>query len=121
MVDAKKSSNANDAIVITLAVTSLSWGGKTYPISSEVTYAQVDRVRNEPTSNDVGKVVGGAVVGAAIGQIIGKNTQSTVIGAATGAAAGTAIAMGTANYEGCIPAGGRISIKLTSPATVRAE
>jgi hypothetical protein len=59
------------------------------------------------------------VVGAILGQVIGKNTKSTVIGAATGAAAGTAVAMGTANYEGCVPNGGNIKIKLTDAATIQ--
>jgi hypothetical protein len=121
ITQAKRSENANDAIVFTFAVNSISYGGKSYPIQTEVTYANVEKVRNQPKSKDVQKVVGGAVVGAAIGQILGKNTKSTVIGAATGAAAGTAVAMGTANYEGCIPSGGRISVRLTQPAQVRAE
>ena len=121
ITQAKRSDNANDPIVFTFAVNSISYGGKSYPIQTEVTYASVEKVRNQPKSKDVQKVVGGAVVGAAIGQILGKNTKSTVIGAATGAAAGTAVAMGTANYEGCIPSGGRISIRLTQPAQVRAE
>ncbi|GAC1650762.1 MAG: hypothetical protein NVS4B3_10070 [Gemmatimonadaceae bacterium] len=121
VTDSKRSNNANDPIVMTLAVSSLTWGGKTYPINSEVTYVKVDQVRDASKTQDIEKVVGGAVVGAAIGQILGHNTKSTVIGAATGAAAGTAIAMGTAGTQGCIPEGGRISIKLTSPTTVRAE
>ena len=58
--------------------------------AATVADADVDRVRNQPKSKDVQKVVGGAVVGAITGQILGKNTKSTVIGAAAGAAAGAA-------------------------------
>ena len=121
VVGLKKSENANDPITMTFRVASININGRSYPVTSEVTYAQVERVRASTKSNDAKKVIGGAVVGAAIGQILGKDTKSTVIGAATGAAAGTAVAMGTADYNGCIPDGGRISIKLNEAARVTAD
>ena len=60
------------------------------------------------------------MAGAIAGRIIGKSTKATVIGGAAGAAAGAAAAAATANYQGCINAGGNIVVKLTAPATVRA-
>lgn len=119
IADLKRSENATDNIQMVFNVLSLSWNGKTYPVDASIEHVDVDKVRNSSTGNDAKKVVGGAVVGAILGQVIGKNTKSTVIGAATGAAAGTAVAMGTANYEGCVPNGGNIKIKLTKPATVQ--
>jgi hypothetical protein len=118
VVSLKRSENANDPIVMTLRVVSLQVNGKTVPVSSDVTYAQVDRERTTTKTKDAQKVATGAVIGAIAGQILGKDTKSTVIGAATGAAAGTAVAMGTANYDGCIPDGGRITIALNSPVQV---
>ena len=117
----KRSENVNDPAQIGLVVQTISFGGKSYPIDATITSAAVDRTRESGTKDDAKKVVGGAVVGAIIGQILGKDTKSTVIGAATGAAAGTAVAVGTADYAGCIPSGGRIAIKLNSAATVQAE
>ena len=117
----KRSENANDPAQIGLVVQTISFGGKSYPVDASITSAAVDRTRESGTKDDAKKVVGGAVVGAIIGQILGKDTKSTVIGAATGAAAGTAVAVGTADYAGCIPSGGRIAIKLNSPATIQAE
>ncbi|MFI5256806.1 MAG: hypothetical protein ACHQRK_06035, partial [Gemmatimonadales bacterium] len=84
----KRSENANDKIVMEFAVRSVSFGGHTYAVNGNVASADVERVRNEPKSKDVQKVVGGAVLGAIAGQILGKSTKSTVIGAAAGAAAG---------------------------------
>jgi hypothetical protein len=118
VVSLKRSENANDPIVMTLRVVSLQVNGRTVPVSSDVTYAQVDRERTTTKTKDAQKVATGAVIGAIAGQILGKDTKSTVIGAATGAAAGTAVAMGTANYDGCIPDGGRITIALSSPVQV---
>ena len=117
----KRSENVNDPAQIGLAVQYINVGGKSYPVDAAITSAQVDRVRESDRGDDAKKVVGGAVAGAVIGQILGKDTKSTVIGAATGAAAGTAVAMGTADYAGCIPQGGRIVIRLNSPASVQAE
>jgi len=115
----KRSENANDKIIMEFAVKSVSFGGKTYPVSGTVASADVERVRNQPKSKDVQKVATGAAIGAIAGQILGKNTKSTIIGAAAGAAAGAGTAAATANYEGCVPDGGSIAVSLTSPLQVR--
>lgn len=121
ITELSRSENANDRIQMGFRVVSVTFGGRTYPIDATTTYANVDRVRNQPKSKDVQKVVGGAAVGAIIGQVLGKDTKSTVIGAATGAAAGTAAAAATANFEGCVPTGGRLTITLDNAATVQTE
>lgn len=118
VVGLKRSENVNDPVVMTLRVRSIEVNGTTVPVSSDVTYAQVDQERTTTKAKDAQKVATGAVIGAIAGQILGKDTKSTVIGAATGAAAGTAVAMGTANYDGCIPDGGRITIALNAPVQV---
>jgi len=115
----KRSENANDNIQMEFAVRSISFNGKSYPISSTVTAAQVDKVRNGEASNDGKKVATGAIIGAIAGQIFGHKTKSTVIGAATGAAAGAVVASATVKYDGCVPSGGRISLKLNQPMTVQ--
>src|SRR5689334_124688 len=88
----KKSERSGDDIQLGLRVVSISYGGKTYPVSSETTYAQVDRVREESRGDDARKVATGAAIGAVLGQILGHKTKSTVIGAGAGAAAGAVIA-----------------------------
>ena len=120
ITELKRSENANDNVVMGFRVVSVSFGGKTYPVSATTNYARVEKIRNEPKNKDVQKVVGGAAVGAIIGQVIGHSTKGTVIGAAAGAAAGTAAAAATANFEGCVPSGGRITVSLDSPVQVQA-
>jgi len=115
----KRSENINDKIVMEFAVKSVAFGGRTYAVNGNVASADVERVRNQPKSKDVQKVVGGAVIGAIAGQILGKNTKSTVVGAAAGAAAGAGTAAATANYEGCVPDGGAIVVNLDAPLQVR--
>ena len=118
----KRSENVNDPIVMEFAVNSVTFGGRTYPIEATATVEQsvVERIKDQPQAKDVQKVAIGAVAGAIAGKIIGKSTKGAVIGGAAGAAAGAATAAATANYQGCIPSGGNIVVKLTSAATVRA-
>jgi hypothetical protein len=113
----KRSERANDDIEIALRVVSITFNGKTYPVTSEVSYAQVERVRGE--SNTTGDAVKGAAIGAVLGQILGHRTKSTVIGAAGGAVAGAAIGRANAKVDGCVPSGGRITVKLTQPLVVQ--
>ncbi len=115
----EKSEKAGEAISIGLRVESITFEGKTYAVNSETTFAQVDRVRAESRTDDAKKVVAGAAIGAVIGQILGGKTKSTVIGAATGAAAGAVVANRNAHYDGCVPSGGRITIRLTEPLTIQ--
>lgn len=115
----EKSRKAGDNISIGLRVESITFGGRTYQVVSETTYAEVDRVRAESRGDDVKKVATGAAIGAVLGQILGGRTKSTVIGAATGAAAGAVVANRNANYDGCVPSGGKITIRLTEPLTIQ--
>ncbi|MCC6930580.1 MAG: hypothetical protein IT359_16450 [Gemmatimonadaceae bacterium] len=114
----KRSENANDQIQMGFRVVNISFDGRTYALDGDVQTADITRVRASTGGNDAKKVIGGAVAGAVIGQILGKKSKSTIIGAAAGAAAGGAAAAATANYEGCVNAGGRIAVKLNAPVTV---
>ncbi|MEP6858380.1 MAG: YMGG-like glycine zipper-containing protein [Gemmatimonadales bacterium] len=115
----KRSENANDNITMEFVVRSIAFNGKTYPVNSVVTAAQVEKVRNGDASSDAKKVATGAIIGAIAGQIFGHKTKSTVIGAATGAAAGAVVAGATGKYDGCVPNGGRISLKLNQSMVVQ--
>jgi len=114
----RRSNNANDPIVVGVAIRSVSFGGRTYAVSGATSSAQVDRVRSSTTRDDVKKVATGAAIGAIAGQILGRDTKGTVTGAAAGAAIGAGAAVATGNYEGCIPTGGAISVSLSNSVEV---
>jgi uncharacterized protein YcfJ len=118
VTELKRSENANDNVVMGFRVTSVSFGGHTYPVSATTASAEVTKVRNQPKNKDIQKVIGGAAIGAIAGQILGKSTKATVIGAAAGGAAGAGAAAATANYEGCVNSGARITATLNSATTV---
>ncbi len=119
VVASRRATSANEAVQLDLVVRSLTVNGRTYQIAGVVSAAQIERVRAETRSDDVRKVATGAAIGAIAGQIFGKKTRSTVVGAATGAAAGAVYAATSANFEGCVPSGGRIAIRLTEPLYVQ--
>jgi hypothetical protein len=114
----KRSENTNDKIIMEFRVNSIAFGGKTYPVEASVAEADVEKVRDQPASKDVQKVAVGAAVGAAAGRILGKSGKATAIGAAAGAAAGAGAAVATANYQGCIRQGHRITVRLDAPLSM---
>jgi hypothetical protein len=114
-----RSENANDPVRIGARLVGFEVNGRSYSVDGTATDMKVDRVRNQPRNKDAQKVIGGAVIGGVLGQVIGKDTKGTVIGAATGAAAGAATAAATANYEGCVPSGGAIVVRLNDSAQIR--
>ncbi|MGH9419447.1 MAG: glycine zipper 2TM domain-containing protein [Thermoanaerobaculia bacterium] len=100
---------------IAINISSLTYGGRTYPVGSEVIYTEVDRVQTS-SRGSAGKIVAGAGLGALLGRMIGGDTKSTVIGAVGGAAAGGVLAnAGTTRYAHCVPSGGQIVARLTAP------
>lgn len=114
----RRSNNVNAPIVVGVAIRSVSFGGRTYAVSGTTNDAQVERVRSSTTRDDVKKVATGAAIGAIAGQILGRDTRGTVTGAAAGAAVGAGAAVATANYEGCIPTGGNITVSLDNSVQV---
>ncbi len=120
VVESARSENTRNDVRLTFDVVSVRVGDETYEVGGRVTQvAQLEKVRAQSTGTQAGKVGAGAAIGAIAGQLLGKDTRSTVIGAAVGAAAGGAVAAGTADYDGCLPAGGSITITLDRPLTIR--
>ena len=98
-------------------IQSLTVGGRTYDLSSEVTHAEFDKVRTRSRTSPA-KVIAGAGLGAILGRVLGGNATSTVIGAAGGAAAGAVVANRTTGFDRCVPSGGLITARLTEPLRV---
>src|SRR5688572_769936 len=105
---------------IDIEIESISFDGRTYPVSSRVTDTQLDKVRSGSRGGDLAKVAAGAVLGAGAGQVVGRDTRSTVIGAAGGAAAGAVLAGRSTTFNACVPNGGRIIAELVRPLTIQA-
>lgn len=75
----------------------------------------VDILGPESHKRDAGIIGGGAGAGALIGAIVGGK-KGAAIGAGVGAGAGTGVVLSTRGKEVEVPAGSRISVKLTRDA-----
>jgi hypothetical protein len=120
VTESVRGENDMNKVRFAFRVVSLTFGGNTYDVvGTEVADAKVDIMRRQTTGDQAKKVATGAAVGAIAGQILGRNTRSTVVGGAVGAAAGAVAANATADYDGCLAADSRVTIKLTQGLKIR--
>jgi len=111
---------------ITLKLTSLALGSRSYPITS-YQFRVAGTSKTRPTEARVLKgVAGGAAIGAIVTAPINDSSAATPaqraivssIGAAAGAGIGTAVSAGSAGPEIWIPAESEIVFALAAPVTV---
>jgi hypothetical protein len=101
------------ATTVSLALTKLSVGGQTYPLSTDQYTAQSSS-RSKRTAETVG---GGAILGAIIGAIAGHG-KGAAIGAAAGAGAGAATQEVTKAQQVKIASETRVVFHLAAPLQV---
>ncbi|HEY3286395.1 MAG TPA: hypothetical protein VGJ96_04645 [Gemmatimonadaceae bacterium] len=118
VTEAKRGENGKEGVRLAFEPVSVAVGTTTYDVTGSVRVANIETVRAQSTGDQAKKVAAGAAVGAIAGQLLGKKTKSTVAGAAVGAAAGGVIAAGTADWNGCVANGGRMTITLGGPLTI---
>jgi hypothetical protein len=116
---AEPAPNPNSAGKLSLAVSSVSVRGTSYPIDASVVGMDTIMKGRGVTKADAAKVAGGAVAGALVGKLLGKNTKGAVIGGAAGAAAGAAAARASRDIDIVVPKGASITIQLNKPLTVK--
>ena len=100
-----------------LDIASLTFEGHTYPIGSDVTDAEVEKVRTK-SSRRATPIVAGVGLGATVGGVVGRDVKSAVIGAAGGALAGILASRPSYRTDQCLPEGGRITMKLSEPLKI---
>ena|SRR5579884_397307 len=106
---------------LSLIVTSVRVGGKTYPLSATLEPVPHTMVGRGVGKDEAERVAVGTAVGAIAGRLIGKDTKGTVVGGVVGAAAGTAVAVRYAYHDVVVAAGTPIVFTLTQPLTVLAR
>jgi len=120
--ESTRSENSKDSLRLTFSAVSLRIGQQSYDLTGHVSQTTpLEKVRVQTTGDQAKKVGAGVVIGAIAGQLLGKNTKSTVAGAAVGAAAGAAVAVGTADYDGCVPTTAGLSVSLDAPLRIRLQ
>lgn len=117
VTDVKAARGPSSSGTLTLAVSSVTVRGKSYPIDASIDALDTERQGRAITAGDAAKVGAGAAVGAIVGQVIGKNTKGTVIGAVVGAAAGAGYAAATKDSDIRLPEGTHIVLTLKQRVT----
>ena len=96
-----------------LQLTSVSFGGMSYPVSTDFWWHQGP----DKTGNTVGNTVGLAGLGAVIGAVAGGGAGAAV-GAGVGAVAGLGVSSASRMGEASLPSEAIVTFHLTQPADV---
>jgi hypothetical protein len=83
-----------------------------------ITSATITRIAPATRKKDAAKIAGGAAGGAIVGGLLGGG-DGAAKGAAAGGAAGTGVVLATRGEEVRLASGTPLSIRLSSPLTVR--
>ena len=113
VVDAHTAGQLKGKGELKLQLTSVSFGGKVYPVATDFWWHQgVDK-----TGNTVGNTIGLASVGALIGAVAGGGVGAAV-GAGVGGVAGLGISSASGKGEASLPPEAIVIFHLTQPADV---
>jgi hypothetical protein len=113
VVDAHTAGQLNGKGELKLQVTTVSFGGKSYPVATDFWWHQgVDK-----TANTVGNTVGLAGFGALIGAVAGGGVGAAV-GAGVGGVAGLGVSSASGRGEASLPPEAIVTFHLTRPADV---
>jgi len=118
VVAVKPAPNRRTPGTLTLALSTIETGGKTFPIRATIDSVHTQYRKQPINSRDAAKVGIGAAAGAVVGQVISKNTKGTVIGAVVGGIAGAGVAVETKDMDIVIPDGSHVVVSVTEPLTV---
>jgi hypothetical protein len=121
VVEVKSAPNPSTPGTMTLALSSVTIGGRDYPLEARIDSIETVREGRGVSGGDVAKVGGGAAAGAILGRVIGKNTKGAVIGGILGGIVGAGVAVQAKDSDIVLPKGAHINASLTAPLTVRAS
>jgi hypothetical protein len=113
VVEAQTAGQLSGKGELKLQLTSVTFGGRTYPIATDFWWHQ----GADKTANTVGNTVGLAGVGALIGAVAGGGVGAAV-GAGVGGVAGLGISSASGRGEASIPSEAIVTFHLTQPADV---
>lgn len=116
VTDAQRSAKVKGRATVAFRFTRLDLPGKGG--MTNIRTGTVTRTAEGTKKQDAAKIGGGAVGGAIIGGILGGG-DGAAKGAAIGGAGGTGVVLATRGKEVSVAAGAPLSVKLTSPLTLR--
>jgi hypothetical protein len=119
VVEVKSAPNPSTPGTMTLTLSSVTVGGRDYPLEARIDSIETVREGRGVSGGDAAKVGGGAAAGAILGRVIGKNTKGAVIGGILGGIVGAGVAVQSKDSDIVLPKGAHINASLAAPLTVR--
>jgi len=121
ITDVKPAPNPKTPGTLTVAITSVTVRGNSYPVEAAVDSLETIHKGRGVTTGDAAKVGAGAAAGAILGRVLGGNKKGTIIGGVVGGIAGAGVASQTKDSDIVLPAGAHIIIRLTKELAVAAS
>lgn len=118
ITEVKPAPNPSTPGTLTVAITSITVRGHSYPIEAAVDSIETTHKGRGVTTGDAAKVGAGAAAGAILGRVLGGNKKGTIVGGIVGGAVGAGVAASTKDSDIVLPKGAHIIIRLTKELAV---
>jgi hypothetical protein len=119
ITDVSSAPNKQSTGTLTLAISSVTVRGQTYPLSASIDSLQTISEGRGIEPIDAARVGAGAAAGAILGRVIGGNSAGTIIGGVAGAATGVVVSDMMKDHDIVLPAGSHLLLTLRERLTVR--
>jgi hypothetical protein len=118
ITDVSAAPNRGSTGTLTLAISSVTVRGQTYPIDASIDSLQTVTEGRGIEPVDAARVGVGAVAGAILGRIVGGNATGTIIGGVAGGVAGAVVSDIMKDEDIVLPAGSHLILTLRQRLTV---
>jgi hypothetical protein len=112
ITDVSSAPNKRSTGTLTLAISSVTVRGQTYPLDASIDSLQTTTEGRGIEAIDAARVGVGAVAGAVLGRIVGGNATGTVIGGVAGGVAGAVVSDIMKDHDIVLPAGSHLILTL---------
>ncbi|HEX9630981.1 MAG TPA: glycine zipper domain-containing protein [Gemmatimonadales bacterium] len=121
ITDVSPAPNRQSTGTLTLAISSVTVRGQTYPINASIDSLQTITEGRGIEPIDAARVGVGAAAGAILGRVIGGNATGTIIGGVAGGVTGAVVSDIMKDEDIVLPAGSHLSLTLRQRLTVMAR
>jgi len=121
ITDVSPAANRRSTGTLTLAISSVTVRGQTYPLDASIDSLQTITEGRGIEGVDAARVGVGAAAGAILGRVIGGNATGTIIGGVAGGVAGAVVSDIMKDEDIVLPAGSHLLLTLRQQLTIAAK
>jgi hypothetical protein len=121
ITDVSSAANRRTTGTLTLAITSVTVAGQTYPLNASIDSLRTITEGRGIEGIDAARVGVGAAAGAILGRVVGGNATGTIIGGVVGGVSGAVVSDIMKDEDIVLPAGSHLILTLRDRVTVAAR